>query len=638
VGFYFDCWLLIINRGDFMAHVAKYTKTQVGAMTRHYERAKKENGEYQTFGNQDIDISRSHLNYNLAPIRYIDVDVGLGAGSDDVNVDLSKDSVNAGLDLSVGSFNGMVGSDGHSYGVGASGVVQTQLEFIKQRTSEVKCHNRDDVNVMCSWVVTAPAGIASKIVYDDKGKQSKLLFEGVEAEKRLRLFFEESYKFLNARYAGGSEKNVVSAYVHMDETTPHMHYAFVPVVWDRVRSKSKGKGKTREDDTKVNALTVVDGRIEKVSAKLAVHMQDLKTFHFHLDKHMTEVFGRDIGILNEATKEGNKEVHELKKERDGARFKAEREEINATHRLELEEATATLKTEVVEAKAELVGLKSELETEKRQLEGRIAREKITNRLEDGLREKKSLIGNKTSIVITVENMTAEEAKAVLNAARDRDRMSVSRDNALKERDGAIINEKEAVKDKNDMRITLNKERANIEKKERDITAREKDVEDKQKTADQTQIEAEALYGQQLNINHLYLDALSERDGYKDAYETVRTNVVNLTKNNKTLSDNITNLQAELKNAYVSLGAMAKANGSLLWDDDSSLKIDSLTPAQERLLKATRNYAANFARRAGFEDIAKDIEKHYGITQGMQEQITELMPKPKEIDRGWDMEL
>jgi len=222
-----------------MANVQKYTASQAGGMTRHYERHQKENGEYQTFGNQDIDVSRIHLNYNLAPERK-----GIGQESG-------------------------------------------QLGFINQRISEVKCLKRSDVNVMCSWIITAPEGLATGIE-QRAGQRPLLKFEGDEAEKNLRLFFEESYKFLNERYAHGSDKNVISAYVHMDETTPHMHYAFVPVVID----KKKGH--------------------EKVSASELINRYDLKRFHLDLEKHMAVIFGREIGILNEATKDGNRTVEELK--------------------------------------------------------------------------------------------------------------------------------------------------------------------------------------------------------------------------------------------------------------------------------------------------------------------------------------
>jgi hypothetical protein len=50
-----------------MANVAKYDRSQIGGLTRHFERHKKDDCKYQEFGNQDIDISKTNLNYNLAP-------------------------------------------------------------------------------------------------------------------------------------------------------------------------------------------------------------------------------------------------------------------------------------------------------------------------------------------------------------------------------------------------------------------------------------------------------------------------------------------------------------------------------------------------------------------------------------------
>lgn len=219
-----------------MANVQKYTCSQLGAMTRHYERVQDEKGEYVKFGNRDIDTSRTHLNYNLAPER------------------------NRG-----------------------------QIDFINQRTSEVKCQNRADINVMCSWVVTAP-----RVPKENAGELGELILNDEETKK----FFEESCKFLNDRYGNGSDKNVISAYVHMDETTPHMHYAFVPIV-------------TAE---KINKKTNEKTQVEKVSAKIAVSRVDLQSFHVDFDRHMTKVFGRSIGVINEATKEGDRTVIDLKRD------------------------------------------------------------------------------------------------------------------------------------------------------------------------------------------------------------------------------------------------------------------------------------------------------------------------------------
>lgn len=142
----------------------------------------------------------------------------------------------------------------------------SQGEFIRQRCAEVKCLKRKDVNVMCAWVVTAPKEIAGS------------------ADERK--FFEETYRFLEEKYG---KENIVSAYVHKDEVTPHMHFAFVPVVADRRSGELK------------------------VSAKECLTRKHLQAFHGDLSRHLERTLGHNVGILNEATREGNKSVGELKR-------------------------------------------------------------------------------------------------------------------------------------------------------------------------------------------------------------------------------------------------------------------------------------------------------------------------------------
>lgn len=138
------------------------------------------------------------------------------------------------------------------------------LDFLHKRMNEIKVLKRANVNVMCDWVITAPESLTPE---------------------ELPLFFSECYKFLTECYG---RENVITAPVHMDETSPHIHYSFIPVVTD----KKKG--------------------ISKLSAKERITRKDLSTFHQDLTKHMTAVFGRDIGILNGATVVGNKTIKQLK--------------------------------------------------------------------------------------------------------------------------------------------------------------------------------------------------------------------------------------------------------------------------------------------------------------------------------------
>lgn len=235
-----------------MAHYMKHPKTALGHLGKHYERGKDETSEYVKFGNPDIDPQRTHLNYNLAPQH-------------------------------------------------------DQMDFIKQRLSEVYCLNRKDVNVMCSWVVTAPKDLAL-------GQQED--------------FFKESYKFLENRYG---KENVISSYVHLDETTPHMHFAFIPVVYDKKKDRYK------------------------VSAKERVNKFELKSFHSDYQEHLDKAKIR-CNVLNEATKEGNRSIEELKRQ-------------SATDRLqEVTEKTSKIiskaQEEVQSMKDSLIPLKAEYEAKK----------------------------------------------------------------------------------------------------------------------------------------------------------------------------------------------------------------------------------------------------------------------------------
>jgi len=142
---------------------------------------------------------------------------------------------------------------------------QKQIDFLHARLGEIKVHNRKDVNVMVAWIVTAPKDLP------------------VDEQEQ---FFKKTYDFLNERYG---KDNVISAYVHMDETTPHIHYSFVPVVED---SKRGGY---------------------KLSAKEAITRSDLRSFHGDLQNYLEKELGHAVGVLDGATKEGNQSIVKLKR-------------------------------------------------------------------------------------------------------------------------------------------------------------------------------------------------------------------------------------------------------------------------------------------------------------------------------------
>lgn len=77
-------------------------------------------------------------------------------------------------------------------------------------------------NVACEYIITSDKDFFNEI--------------GEEETKR---YFETAYKFV-ASYKNLGEQYIVSAKVHMDESTPHMHLVFLPVV----HTLEKKSGKT----------------------------------------------------------------------------------------------------------------------------------------------------------------------------------------------------------------------------------------------------------------------------------------------------------------------------------------------------------------------------------------------------------
>lgn len=140
---------------------------------------------------------------------------------------------------------------------------ENDMAYYTQRLSEVHCMKRANVCTLSSWVVTLPSGVP---------------------QDQQKLFFSETVNFLKSRY--GAE-NCVSADVHYDETTPHLHFTFIPVVFDEKKQR------------------------EKVSRKELFTLKELYSFHEDLEKHLQEKLGKNIKIRTGKT-EKNISVRELK--------------------------------------------------------------------------------------------------------------------------------------------------------------------------------------------------------------------------------------------------------------------------------------------------------------------------------------
>ena len=139
-------------------------------------------------------------------------------------------------------------------------------EYVTKRVSEVIHLKRNDVVHMVDWIVTLP--------------------KDVKEEDQER-FFEYTYEFLKEKY--GSQ-NVVSAWIHNDEATPHIHFSFVPIV-------------------------TIDGK-ERLKCKDIITKASLKQFHPALGAYLNERLGYMPSVQNEATINGNRTIKELKNQED----------------------------------------------------------------------------------------------------------------------------------------------------------------------------------------------------------------------------------------------------------------------------------------------------------------------------------
>jgi hypothetical protein len=157
--------------------------------------------------------------------------------------------------------------------------------FVSQRCKDLKALRRDDVNVMCNWAITLPSDIP---------------------RERSREFFEICTEYLVSLYG---KENIVGAWVHMDETTPHLHFSFVPVYKD----KEKGT--------------------ERVNAKMLINIYGLRRFHPVLKEIVDSKMKLDSGILNGATEGGNKTVLTMKVEKLTNDLKLKNQDLDEVEKL-----------------------------------------------------------------------------------------------------------------------------------------------------------------------------------------------------------------------------------------------------------------------------------------------------------------
>lgn len=151
---------------------------------------------------------------------------------------------------------------------------------LKHRLSDVSHTDRKDLVVCVGCVITLPPEL--------KGSSSSVQ----------QKFFNSCEKFLNEKFG---KKNEMYAVVHNDETTPHLHYGFVPVIKKQRKYRSKDKeGQTYEE--------------ERICAKEVVTRAMLKSFHTELQAYLDTNLDMHCTVYHDDDVKRDKAISELKAE------------------------------------------------------------------------------------------------------------------------------------------------------------------------------------------------------------------------------------------------------------------------------------------------------------------------------------
>lgn len=133
------------------------------------------------------------------------------------------------------------------------------LEYMKDRKesmSNAKVLNRKNVNLMGSIVLTLPEELKDR---DDEFKDK---------------FFKHAYMGLSKFVGDDKYENALNGHVHMDETSPHMHFNFLPITDD-------GKGG------------------QKMSFKEAFPREKYQQLHPFMQEYLTKALGEPITLYEE---------------------------------------------------------------------------------------------------------------------------------------------------------------------------------------------------------------------------------------------------------------------------------------------------------------------------------------------------
>ena len=162
---------------------------------------------------------------------------------------------------------------------------------------------RKDAVLMCSFVVGS----------------DREFFKSLSVREQEK-FFADCTRFFADRY---SEGNIISAVVHMDETTPHLHLNLIPIADGRLCAKQLFDRKALQE-LQTDFYSVVGKKWNLQRGKEGSQEKHLSTAEYKAKKIVEQARGEASGILAEADQKAERKVQIARLHADGIVSQAER--------------------------------------------------------------------------------------------------------------------------------------------------------------------------------------------------------------------------------------------------------------------------------------------------------------------------
>lgn len=246
----------------------------------------------------------------------------------------------------------------------------------------------------------------------------------IEAEGRLDEWCKDTVDYLKKEFG---EKNVVSAVLHMDEKTPHIHASVVPIVTGQRRkakdsSKNKSAVRLCADDimTKTKMVEYQDTYAEKMSKYgLERGIKGSEARHISTGEYYRDIFEKaetvkeEVGLLQHQKVEEQLRLATLQEETNRKASELEEKEKqlrqikNDVVKVGFEKSAKSAGKEVLEGIGALMGnpkakkLQSEVDTLKQDIEIlQKEKESIEKQAQKAITEKDRLILEKDNLIAT----------------------------------------------------------------------------------------------------------------------------------------------------------------------------------------------------------------------------------------------